>query len=99
MRDLGEKLRKLRESRRWSQEYLAKRAGVTKSAISTYEQGMRTPSSDVLCAFAKTFGVSADYLLGLTENRSVDLSGLSEYDEALVRELIESLKEKQKKQE
>ncbi len=94
MRDLGEKLKKLRESRKWSQEYLAKRAGVTKSAISTYEQGVRTPSSDVLCAFAKAFGVSADFLLGLTEHRSVDLDGLSEYDEALVRELIESLKGK-----
>lgn len=96
MRDLGEKLKKLRDSRKWSQEYLAKRAGVTKSAISTYEQGVRTPSSDVLCAFAKAFGVSADFLLGLTEHRSVDLDGLSEYDEALVRELIESLKEKRK---
>lgn len=97
MRELGNKLKFLRESRKWSQEYLAKRAGVTKSAISTYEQGIRTPSSDVLCAFAKSFGVSADFLLGLTEHRSVDLDGLSEYDEALVRELIESLKEKHKK--
>lgn len=94
MDDFGKKLRILREGRKWSQEYLAKRAGVTKSAISTYEQGIRTPSSDVLYAFARAFGVSSDFLLGLTERRSVDLDGLSEYDEALVRELIESLKEK-----
>lgn len=91
---LGEKIKRLRESRDWSQAELARRAGVTKSAISTYELGMRTPSADVVCAFAKAFGVSADYLLGIAERRAVEIEGLSERDEALVRELVASLKEK-----
>ena len=94
MLDLGQKVRRLRESRDWSQAELARRAGVTKSAISTYELGTRTPSADVVCAFAKVFGVSADYLLGLGERRAVEVEGLSERDEALVRELVASLKEK-----
>lgn len=92
--DLGQKVRRLRESRDWSQAELARRAGVTKSAISTYELGIRTPSADVVCAFAKVFGVSADYLLGIAERRAVEVEGLSERDEALVRELIASLMEK-----
>lgn len=91
---LGEKIKKLRESRDWSQAELARRAGITKSAISTYELGMRTPSADVVCAFAKAFGVSSDYLLGIAERRSVEVEGLSERDEALIRELVASLKEK-----
>lgn len=94
MIDLGQKVRRLRESRDWSQAELARRAGVTKSAISTYELGIRTPSADVVCAFAKVFGVSADYLLGIAERRAVEVEGLSERDEALVRELVASLKEK-----
>lgn len=94
MLDLGQKVRRLRESRDWSQAELARRAGVTKSAISTYELDMRTPSADVVRAFAKVFGVSADYLLGIAERRAVDVEGLSERDEALVRELVASLKEK-----
>lgn len=94
MRELGQRVKKLRESRGWSQGELAKRAGVTRSAISTYEQGLRTPSADVLCALAKTFGVPADRLLGLAEGRMVDLAGLSQRDEALVRELVESLRQK-----
>ena len=94
MLDLGQKVRRLRESRDWSQAELARRAGVTKSAISTYELGMRTPSADVVRAFAKVFGVSADYLLGIAERRAVDVEGLSEQDEALIRELVASLKEK-----
>lgn len=92
--DLGLKVRRLRESRDWSQAELARRTGVTKSAISTYELGLRTPSADVVCAFAKVFGVSADYLLGIAERRAVEVEGLSERDEALIRELVASLKEK-----
>lgn len=92
--ELGQKIKKLRESRNWSQAELARRAGITKSAISTYELGMRTPSADVVCAFSKAFGVSADYLLGIAERRAVEIEGLSERDEALVRELVASLKEK-----
>lgn len=94
MLELGQKIKKLRESRDWSQAELARRAGITKSAISTYELGMRTPSADVVCSFAKAFGVSADYLLGIAERRAVEIEGLSERNEALIRELIASLKEK-----
>lgn len=94
MLNLGEKVRRLRESRDWSQAELARRSGVTKSAISTYELGLRTPSADVVCSFAKVFGVSADYLLGIAERRAVEVEGLSERDEALIRELVASLKEK-----
>lgn len=94
MLGLGKKVRQLRESREWSQAELAKRAGVTKSAISTYELDMRTPSADVVYAFAKAFGVSSDYLLGIAERRSVEVEGLSERDEALIRELVASLRQK-----
>lgn len=89
---LGEKIRRLRESREWTQAELARKVGITKSAISTYELGIRTPSADVVCGFAKAFGVSADYLLGIAERRTVDVEGLSERDEAIIRELVATLK-------
>ncbi|MBD5149884.1 MAG: helix-turn-helix transcriptional regulator [Oscillibacter sp.] len=94
MLDLGQKVRKLRESRDWSQAEFARRAGVTKSAISTYELGIRTPSADIVCAFAKVFSVSADNPPGIAERRVIESEGLSERDKAPVRELAASLKEK-----
>lgn len=94
MYGLDQKIRKLRESRGWSQADLARKAGITRSAVSTYEQGQRTPSADVIRCFARAFGVSADYLLGISERRAVEVEGLSEHDEALIRELVASLKEK-----
>lgn len=89
---LGEKIRRLRESREWTQAELARKVGITKSAISTYELGIRTPSADVVCGFAKAFGVSADYLLGIAERRTVDVEGLSEREEAIIRELVATLR-------
>lgn len=94
MKGLGQKVRQLRESREWSQAELARHVGVTKSAISTYELEIRTPSADVVYSFAKVFGVSSDYLLGITGYRAVEVEGLSEHDEALIRELVASLKQK-----
>lgn len=91
---LGEKIRRLRESREWTQAELARKVGITKSAISTYELGIRTPSADVVCGFAKAFGVSADYLLGIAERRTVDVEGLSEREEAIIRELVAALRER-----
>lgn len=96
MQAFGEKVKHLREARGWSQAELARLAGVTKSAISTYELDIRTPSADVVCAFAKSFGVSADYLLGISERRMVEVDGLSAGDEALIRELVTALKRKSK---
>lgn len=89
---LGEKIKRLRESREWTQAELARKVGITKSAISTYELGIRTPSADVVCGFAKAFGVSADYLLGIAERRTVDVEGLSEHEEAIIRELVATLR-------
>ena len=92
--NLGQTIKQLREGRDWSQAELARRTGVTTSAISAYELGIKTPSADVVSSFAKAFGVSSDYLIGITGRRTVDGEGLSERDEVLIREVVAALKEK-----
>lgn len=62
--------RRLRELRAWadmSQVEVADVLGVTKSAVSLYERGKSLPDADVVAALAKLYGVSADYLLGLSD--------------------------------
>lgn len=54
-----------------SQEELAKAIGVSREIIQHWERGSRHIKADHLCMLAKHFGVSADWLLGL----SVPLSG------------------------
>ncbi|XTR36682.1 helix-turn-helix domain-containing protein [Paraclostridium tenue] len=44
----------------------------TRQAISLYENGKRIPEIDALTSFAEYFGVSVDYLLGRTNERTIN---------------------------
>ncbi len=82
------RLRQLRLDKNLRQEQVAKLIGVNKSAISTYENNTRQPSFDILVRLATLYRVSTDYLLGMTNMRSLDLSGLSDEEVAAVSELV-----------
>lgn len=53
----------LRRQKGLSQAELAKRLGVSPSAVGMYEQGRREPSAETLVALSEVFQVSVDYLL------------------------------------
>ena len=57
-------LKTLRTDKHLSQQELATRLGISKSAVSMYEQGRREPDFDILNKIADIFQVDADYLLG-----------------------------------
>ncbi len=94
MVEFGEKLRQLRKEKKLTQKELAALIGVKNSVISFYELGDRIPSPEVIRRLAIALHVSADYLLGIERNETVDISGLSSKDKLLIHSLIESLKEK-----
>ena len=48
MVEFGQRIKELRGQRRMTQGEFARRLGVTKSSISSYENGSRFPSYDVL---------------------------------------------------
>ncbi len=77
-----------------TQLQLAQRMGVTKSVVSFYELQERTPSPDILVKLSGIFKVSTDYLLGLDPRETIDISGLSREDIAIMRALAESLRRK-----
>lgn len=59
----GMRIALLRASNGWSQAELARRIGVSASAVGMYEQGRREPSLDLVIRLANEFGVTTDYLL------------------------------------
>ena len=79
-----ERIGDLRSSKGWSQKKLAEITGIVTSQLSRIENGnIEHISSDILIKLAKAFGVSTDYILGLTTistPKSYDISelGLSE---------------------
>lgn len=68
MDTFGARIKMLREQRDMNQADLAPLIGSSRSAISTYENGL-TPPVNVVIGCAKFFNVSTDYLLGLTDEK------------------------------
>ena len=67
MDTFNERLKELRLEKGLSQEQLAKETDLSRSAIGFWENGQRVPSALAIITLAKYFGVSADYLLGLSD--------------------------------
>ena len=67
MKELGERLRTLRESVKLSQVKMAELLGVKQSSINRYEQGLSAPSLETLLQYADYFDVSMDYLFARTD--------------------------------
>ena len=53
---LGDRILELRSMRSWSQVTLAKRLGVTKQAVSNWENGNIQPSIEMLLRLANSLG-------------------------------------------
>ena len=92
MVNFGSVLKTLRLKRNMTQAQLAQKLGLTKSVISAYETGLRLPSYDVLSHIAQIYNVSTDYLLGLENKQSIDLSGLSQEEIDALLNLIKVMK-------
>ncbi len=92
IKDMGNKIKKLRISKGYTQEQLAERLHVTKSVISAYETGQRTPSYEVLIGLSSVFNTSTDYLLGVNNGSFLDLSGLSHETQNALTRLVQTIK-------
>lgn len=68
---IQEKLKDLRTSRGLNLEQLAEQTGISRSALGQYETAeYKDISHTNIVVLAKFYGVSTDYLLGMTENKS-----------------------------
>ena len=63
MKDLGEKIWRLREERGLSQEVLAEKLDVSRQTVSNWENDRATPDAYKLKQLCEVLGVSADELL------------------------------------
>lgn len=85
-------IKELRISRGISQVKLAEELGVTKQSVSNWENDNIQPSIDMLIKISKFFSVSTDYLLGLTDRKTVDITGLSNEKITHLQMIIDDLK-------
>lgn len=66
--EFNERLKETRIAKGLSQMKLAKEMGFTQQAIALWEAGERQPTADAIKALCRALEVSADYLLGLSDN-------------------------------
>lgn len=77
----------LRKARGLSQRKAAADLKISQALLSHYENGAREPGLNFVCRACRYYGVSADYMLGLSE----ELSGGAKQAEA-VSELVSGLR-------
>ena len=70
MADIGSRIKELRRANNMTQDELAQKLDVTRSAVGMYEQGVRKPDFMHMDALADLFDVSFDYLLGHVNTNS-----------------------------
>jgi transcriptional regulator with XRE-family HTH domain len=92
--DMGNKLKSLRLEYNLTQKQVADRIGLATSAVSSYESGTRYPTYDTLAKLSYIFHVSTDYLIGITDKRTIDVTGLDESEIELISQLVNKLREK-----
>lgn len=84
----GDKLKAVRKANSMTQADFARELKVSSSVIAAYEQGKNFPSVSVLIEICKVLGVSSDYLLGISDEISIKLSGLSNEESQAFLQLI-----------
>jgi transcriptional regulator with XRE-family HTH domain len=92
--NMGNRLKSLRVEKKLTQKQVADRIGLAISAVSSYESGSRYPSYDVLIQLARIFHVTTDYLLGMTDKRDIDVTGLNDNEIEVVSQLVDMLRNK-----
>ncbi|MDA1477308.1 helix-turn-helix transcriptional regulator [Bacillus sp. CLL-7-23] len=68
----SENLRKTRERKKLTQQYMADKLGITRPAYTAYELGNREPDHKTLVSISSILDVSIDFLLKGESNEATD---------------------------
>lgn len=85
------RLRQLREERRITQEELAFQLGTSQQNISKIERQLVSMGEEMIIKAAKFFGVTTDYLLGISDVRieiAISLSHTHEQPDEALRDIL-----------
>lgn len=95
--DFGTVLNELRKNHGLTQAELGSKVGLSKAVVSKYENGLGYPSFDVLIRIANYFGVTTDYMLGIANGKTIDVSTLTETQVDAIHRIIAEFNQANKK--
>ena len=86
--NIGDRIRYLRDKAGFTQTYLAKRLGISRSAVNSWEMSLSSPSLSNILEMTQIFHVNADYLLSTSDKMLVDISSLTNDEKEIILKLI-----------
>ncbi|HIS27107.1 MAG TPA: helix-turn-helix transcriptional regulator [Candidatus Pullilachnospira intestinigallinarum] len=66
-----ERIKDLRQDHNLTQKQIAQKLGIAQNTYSQYENGVNGLPVEILIALCKLYNVSADYILGLSNNKKI----------------------------
>lgn len=86
MNEFAERLKKLRKEQAYTQQQLASLLGVSKSAISMYENGEREPELSIIQKIANILHVDMEELVGTAaDDETLSLSPFQNMEKLIAR--------------
>ena len=85
---IADRIRYLRDKGGLTQTDLAKKLGISRSAVNSWEMSLSSPSVANIIEMTKIFHVSADYLLSLSDQMMIDISCLNSEEKEVILKLI-----------
>ena len=91
---IGQRIRKARLNLNLNQREFAKKANIYEANLSRYENEIREPKSAVISRLAEALEVSADYLLGISDDMNYDKYDLSKKSTMDMENLLKDIESK-----
>ena len=94
--NIGDKIRYLRDNAGFTQSYIAKTLGISRSAVNSWEMSLSSPSLSNIIEMMDIFHVTADYLLGTSDKMMLDISDLSTEEQEIITRLVNCFKTRER---
>ena len=89
---IGERIKEVREKNGLTQALLAKKLGISRSAVNAWEMGISVPSAQYLIELSRLFKVSTDYILEVECQEALDVTFLDDDEKAIIYSMLNYFK-------
>ena len=95
MNEIDKRIECLRKERNISQTELAKKLGISRSAVNAWEMGVSKPHIEHVIAMSRIFNVTTDFLLDMDNAKYIiDISDLPNNERKIVVDLASALRKR-----
>lgn len=95
--NVADRIRYLRDKTGMTQTDLAKRLGISRSAVNSWEMSLSSPSIANLIEMSQIFHVDVDYILSISDKITVDITNLSQEERESIIRLVDCLEKRKPK--